>query len=325
MKAIHLFKILIAGGIGIFYGCNSHSKDVRERMADNYHLYMNQQVASLNSSLEEMHNTIYVDSGLSKGITLSGSLKNLLKKKFFKAIPSAIFQFELASIGNSKISKEQYAGIRKSTVQMMKDSLSKYIVYKDKNIVTLLVDSLLHRYVSQFPVNNAFYYYKQQRDLSGTFLQFLETDNEGYCNEKNIIPGDCNWGYIYLCTNGKSIFKFECVGSDSTQYNIGTFEKKADTLICSFEKSYSYLEKFDPATGVSISNPNEGKVGEGAFVVKLQHCQCIKYPFIIRHINEEAGNGMMQTYVVKVATLKEQDDFIKSIKNIKPLSDMMKK
>ena len=324
MKAIHFFKLLAIALIALLYGCTSHVKDVQERMTDNYHLYMNQQVASINSSLEEMHNTIYVDSGLKKGITLSGSLKTLLKKKFFKAIPSAIFQFELSSVGNNKISLKQYAIIRKSTVLIMKDSLKKYIVYTDKNIVNLLVDTLLFRYSEQFPVNNAFYYYKQQRELSGTFLQFVETENEGYCNEENILPGDCNWGYIFLATNGKSIFKLECVGSDSTQYNIGTFERKTDSLVCSFEKSYSYPEKYDPNTGVSISNPNEGKISDGSFVVKLQHCQCIKYPFIIKHMNEEDGNSILQTYVVKVASLKEQDDFIKSIKNIKSISDILK-
>jgi hypothetical protein len=58
--------------------------------------------------------------------------------------------------------------------------------------------------------------------------------------------------------------------------------------------------------------------------MKLLPCECLQYPFIIRYTNEGEGSDMLQTYVVKVATLKEQDEFIKSIKNIKAIAKMIK-
>jgi len=45
----------------------------------------------------------------------------------------------------------------------------------------------------------------------------------------------------------------------------------------------------------------------------------------IEGINEEDKESVQQqTYVVKIATLKEQDDFIKSIRNIKPIANMVR-
>lgn len=325
MKATYIFRILFFAAITLLYGCTNPVKEVKERMADNYHLHMNQYVALINSSLENVHSIVYVDSATKKTVSSSSSLKKIIKKKFFRAIPSAIFQFELSSIGNDKISLKQYNEARNYTLQIIKDSLNLHIRYKDKKVITSLVDSILTSYTEQFSVNIAYSYYKEQRDYSGTFLQFLETENEGYCNDNNLLPGDCNWGYIFLSANGKSVFKFECVGSDSIQYNVGNYEKKLDTLVCSFKNSYSYLENYDKNTGVSISNPNEGKMSkEGKFNLELLPCECIQYPFIIRYMNEEGGNNRLQTYVVKVATFKEQDNFIKSIRNIKVIAKMIK-
>jgi len=325
MRTIHIIRILVFSAIVLLYGCTSPVKEVKKRMAVNFHLHMNQHVASLNSSLEHINAVVYVDSINTKSVTPSNSLKNIIKKRSFRAIPSAIFQFELSSIGNSKVSLKQYNEVRKYMLQMMKDSLSIYIKYKDKMVVNLLVDKLLAYYSAQFPIKNTYSYYKEQREYAGIFLQFLETGNDGYCNDLNLLPGDCNWGYIFLSANGKSLFKFECIGSDSIQFNIGTFERKSDTLICNFKNAYSYLEKYDKNTGVSISNPNEGKISkDNGFILKLFPCECIQYPFIIRHINEEEGSGILQTYVVKIATFKEQDDFIKSIRDIKDIAKMIK-
>jgi hypothetical protein len=300
-------------------------KEVKSRMAKNYHLHMNQHIAFLNSSLENVNVTFNADSTSAKTTTLNASLKKILRKKLFSAIPSAIFQFELSSVGNTSISLKQYSEVRNYTLQMMKDSLNIFIRYRDKKVVNLLVDTILARYSKQFPVRNAYSYYKEQKEYAGTFLQFLGTENEGYCNDMNLLPGDCNWGYIFLAANGKSLFQFQCVGSDSIVYNIGNFEKKNDTLVCVFNKTYSYPEMYDKNTGVSISNPNEGKLSnEGGFTMKLLPCECLQYPFVIRYTNEGEGSDMLQTYVVKVATLKEQDDFIKSIRDIKSIAKMIK-
>ena len=328
MRSICIYKMWGIIALALLCGCTNPEikvKEVRSRMAKNYHLHMNQHVAFLNSSLENVSATFNVDSTSAKTTIPNTSLKKILKKKLFSAIPSAIFQFELSSIGSANISLKQYNEVRNYTLLMMKDSLNIFIRYKDKKAVNLLVDTILSRYSKQFPVRNAYFYYKEQKEYAGTFLQFLGTENEGYCNDTNLLPGDCNWGYIFLSANGKSLFQFQCVGTDSIEYNIGNFERRNDTLVCSFKKAYSYLEKYDANTGVSISDPNEGKLSnKGGFTMKLLPCECLQYPFIIRYTNEGEGSDMLQTYVVKVATLKEQDDFIKSIKDIKAIAKMIK-
>ena len=141
-----------------------------------------------------------------------------------------------------------------------------------------------------------------------------------------MLPGDCNWGYIFLSANDKSLLQFQCVGSDSVRYDIGDYRMKSDTLVCTFKNSYSYPEKYDSNSGVSISDHNDGKINpEKDFIIKLLPCECLQYPFIIKYINEEDKESVQQqTYVVKIATLKEQDDFIKSIRNIKPIANMVR-
>lgn len=308
MKTNCIYKISIVIITLLLCGCTNHITEVKSRMANNYHLFMDQHVAAMNSSLQKI------------------SPAKITKKKLFKAIPSAIFQFELSSIGNQKISLKQYNEVRNNTLQIIKDSLNLYIIYKDKETVKSLVDSILKLYSEQFPVKNAYSYYKEQREFAGTFVQFIEARNEGYCNEENLLPGDCNWGYIFLSANGKSLLQFQCVGSDSIRYDIGNYRMISDTLVCTFKNSYSYLEKYDSNTGVSISDPNDGKINpEKDFIIKLLSCECLQYPFIIKYTNEEDKEGIqIQTYVVKIATLKEQDDFIKLIRNIKPIANMIK-
>lgn len=328
MKTIYIFKLLALATVITTCGCTNHEKkvdDIKVRMNENYHLYMDQQVSFISVSLESVPSSYAGDTNTAAVIS-SKPLRKIINNKSFRTIPSAIFQYELSSIGSDLISIKQYDKIRQHTLKIVKDSLNQYIRYNNKKVINALVDSIITSYSELFPVKNAYSYYKEQKEYAGTFFQFLESENEDYCNDKNLIPGDCNWGYIFLAANGKSLFKFECVGSDSIQYNIGDYERKADTLVCTFKKSYSYMDKYDPSTGVSIANPNEGKTSkEGSFTLNMLPCECLQYPFIIRYLNEEeAGNSRLQTYVIKIASFKEQDDFIKSIKNITAIAQLMK-
>lgn len=329
MKLIfNILKSVVIAGIVLAYGCTDQKEQmnqIKRQMSEKYHLYMDQHVAFISVSLEKALLPLE-NSTDTKQILSSDLIKKIISNKSFKIIPSAIFQYELASLGNELVSIKQYNKIREHTIQLMKDSLNNQIRYMNRNVVNTMVDTIINSFSDLFPLKYAYSYYKEQKDYAGTFLLFMESENENYCNDKNLIPGDCNWGYIFLAANGNSLFKFECVGSDTIQYNIGTFEDRADTLVCSFKKSYTYPEKYDPNTDVSISNPNEGDISSsGSFILKLQPCECMQYPFVIKYSNEEEpGISRLQTYVVKVASFKEQDDFIKSIKAIKVVSQMIK-
>ena len=138
-----------------------------------------------------------------------------------------------------------------------------------------------------------------------------------------MLPGDCNWGYIFIAHDKTVISRFECFDADSIEYKIGKLNDKKEIQICELNKSYTF-----PAPDMESENslPVE-ELSKQVVMKKLKNdniellpSDCPQYVSILKTPYElENGNQEIQTFVVKIASLEEYYQFVNDVKGIRDI------
>lgn len=256
-------------------------------------------------------------SSLKKAII---TMDSIARARYFITLPEKIFQLEKDIIGRDKISIDQYKEIRAFTLQSVKDSLLANVECEDSEWRNSLIENVMSSVSNQYPVNNTYKYICNNQRFAGTLLQFMAISNQNYCSYDNMLPGDCNWGYIFISDDDKVIYRFECFGADSIEYKFGECKEGRDNVICHLKKSYTHLA---PDIMSENQNPIEELAKEGIIKklkdekIELLPTDCTQWIFIFKEVYDlENGNQDTQTYAVKIASLEEYNRFVNDIKHI---------
>lgn len=267
-----------------------------------------------------------VDGVPKKLKTTINKMDSVSRARYFYTLPEMIFQLEKEAIGKNKISIEQYKNIRTYTLQNIKDSLMTNIYCDNQEWKNDLIGNIMTAFSDQYPVNKAYDYIVANQKYSGLLLQFIASTNDSYSSYDNILPGDCNWGYIFMSSNDDVIYRFECFGADSIDYKIGTIKEAKDKVVCQFKYQYSH-----PATDIYDENSESIDIlANKGVITKLKNDKVELLPTeysqwisIIKSVHElQNGNQETYTYVVKIASIEEYNRFVGDIKRIKEIDKL---
>lgn len=255
-------------------------------------------------------------------------MDSITRARYFVTLSEKVFQLELFAIGNQTISLEQFKEVRTHTLQSVRDTLTTTIQYEDDKLKTGLINNIITAFSNQYPVNESYKYIFDNHEYSGTLLKFMAASNDSHCLYDDILPGDCNWGYIFITNNKKVIRRFECFDADTIEYEIGSFQAGKNEKQCLFKKSYAYLASSMNNEDSTLDEEfiNKGivkKIENGK--IELIPSECSQFPFTIRTTYEvENGNNEVHIDVLKIASLEEYNQFIKDIQSIRILSKLFK-
>lgn len=247
-------------------------------------------------------------------------MDSIARMRYYIDLPEKIFQLELFAIGDKKISIDQYKEIRSYTINSTKESLIENISCKEKEWKLELIDIIMDQFKNLFPINDSYNHIIDNQKHSGMLYKFMASTNVNYCDYKNMLPGDCNWGYIFIDNNKNVISRFECLDADFIEYKIGKLNNKKGKKICELNKSFVF-----PAPDIfdenSLSIDELMKQGIMSKIekksIELLPSDCSQYTSIIKMSYElENGNEEIQTFVVKTASLKEYYEFRDDIRKI---------
>lgn len=170
-------------------------------------------------------------------------------------------------------------------------------------------------------------------------FNFIETEDQNFCDTNKIIGGDCGFGSVYLNEKGEALFTEFCMGQDTTSYSIGTYVNNDSTLVCSFEKEFCYYDCSDCVEQTAITNPNSGKLHSSSqWTLTLQkNVNCKNYEYfrpstpkedeeIRKEVEEVKKSGSELVYkrglVFKKASNEDLKEFLQSIHKIKTLNNL---
>lgn len=115
-----------------------------------------------------------------------------------------------------------------------------------------------------------------------SYFSFAETNDPKFCSDDSIVPGDCNGGDLCFRPSGKVIYTFYCMGSDTTDFFVGSYHVKDTEIECKFDSVYSYYSGcFDcDDEAAKPQSPDSGKFKKSAvFSFVLKKTDCAKYPY----------------------------------------------
>jgi hypothetical protein len=146
--------------------------------------------------------------------------------------------------------------------------------------------------------------------LQGRVFNFESTTDNNFCSEDSILGGDCSGGRIYFTKKGNVIFLFNCVGSDSSSYHIGTYKVTEKEVECKFCKRFIYSDT-EPYIPYSKQDAVVKDIDWSLSLNKVECKSKIEYYFILKW---DEGDELM---VINNSDSLESDSFINSINEIK--------
>lgn len=170
-------------------------------------------------------------------------------------------------------------------------------------------------------------------------FNFIETEDQNFCDTNKIIGGDCGFGSVYLNEKGDALFTEFCMGQDTMSYILGTYVNNDSTLVCSFEKEFCYYECSGCTEQTAITNPNSGKLHSSPqWTLTLQkNINCKNYDYfrpntieedaeIRKEVEDVKKSGIELMYkrglVFKKASNEDLKEFLQSIHKIKTLNNL---
>lgn len=151
---------------------------------------------------------------------------------------------------------------------------------------------------------------------------FVETSDKNYCDPDSIVGSDCSGGFFYLTKNGYVIYSFSCYGSDTTSYDIGTYELTSKEVVCTFNKKYSFFNGYNNEDDELLPfNPNSGSTKENkVWRIILQKIVCDNYEFGF-DLQEDQYKGR---FVLSKLSSEDSKIYIKELLSVDELANLWK-
>ncbi len=117
--------------------------------------------------------------------------------------------------------------------------------------------------------------------IDNEVYSFSWTTDPSYCSPDSIVGTDCGGGDFYFTKNGNVVYSFDCLGNDTTTYDIGRYSFNGNNITCTFSRSYSFYGGSDYGDeGAKEATPNEGELVDiKHWSIQLLKINCTKYEY----------------------------------------------
>jgi hypothetical protein len=153
-------------------------------------------------------------------------------------------------------------------------------------------------------------------EFAGKLYHYAATSDEHFCNPDSIIQNECGGGELYFTKRGNVVRTFDCYGNDSSEYSLGKYSVRNNSIVCTFNRSYAFYNGFKDDGLLNACDPNDGamkKTREWIILIKKPDCDAFDFYFL---------SDDKEKFILVKLNEEDRRAFFDDFKKIKELSDM---